>query len=128
MSCLGEEAHPLNAFVVSTPSVQPFLGNEAIMLLLAQVARGLYEAASRCLVHVLPAAMVDCRCLVCLFNVVLVLGFLKSCLAVRLKFLYDCLLLWSHLCHLSCEFLHALVGSPRSFEVSLSDITLLFSL
>lgn len=40
----GEEFNSLNSFVVAAPGVQPFLGNEAVVLLLSQIARSFDEA------------------------------------------------------------------------------------
>lgn len=128
MARFREEAHTLHSFVVSAPSVQPFLRNEAIMLFLAQITGGFNEAACRRLIHILSAAVVNGRCLVSLLHVVLLLGLLESSLAARFELLDYGFLLWCHLCHLSRELLHALVGCPRSFKISRGNVTLLLPL
>jgi hypothetical protein len=56
---LGEEFNSLNSFIVTAPSVQPFLGNEAVMLFLSQVAWCLDEALAGSRVHILSITVIN---------------------------------------------------------------------
>ena len=58
MASLREEFDSLDASVMSRPSVQPFFGNEAVMLLVPEVGRRLNKALAS-LIEDTSVTMVD---------------------------------------------------------------------
>jgi hypothetical protein len=125
MPCFREKPDSLNTFIMTTPSVQPFLRDEAIVLLLPQIARGVNEAFTCSRIHVLSVAVVDrCCSMDFVLTSIIFCSLLESLLPLSFELFNDVLLLSAKVCCLCFELFHTLINRPRSFEVTRCHLAL----
>ena len=119
MACFREKPDSLNTFIMTTPSVQPFFRDEAIVLLLPQIARGVNKAFTCSRVHVLSVTVVDRCCSVdFVLTSIIFCSLLESRLPLSFELFNDVLLLSAKVCCLCFELFHTLINRPRSFEIT----------
>ena len=124
MSSLWEELNLLDTSVVPGPCVQPLLRDEAVVLLVAQVAWRLHETFPS-LVEDSSITVVD-RCWVeeSVLTRILHLCLRQSCLPLLLVRLHDSLLLLrDDATFLAFELFHTFVGGPGTLEIAFACLT-----
>lgn len=118
MASLREELDPLDSTFVSLPGMQPLLGDEAVMLFVAEIGGSIDEALSGDLAQLVAVAMVDRSHLSFKREHLFLLRILHFLLALVFVSLHELLLVLSQICLLALEFLHTFVGCPWALEIS----------
>lgn len=124
---LWEKSDALDASFMSLPGVDPFLWDETIMLLVAQV-RWRVDKTLACIIKRVAVSVVDCRrplfkrqwlCLFLFLNFLLSFSFIP---------LHELLLVLCKLGLLAFELLHSLICCPGPLEISTGCVSELLPL
>ena len=125
----GEELDSLDASVMTSPRVQPFLGDEAVMFLVSQIAGSLNEALASLVENTTITVVNRAGFEHCITARVFHFRLSEPFLSLLLVGFHDSFLI---LCEdstlLSFELFHAFVVCPGSLPVSLTSIAGLLAL
>lgn len=114
MTILREEFDALYSFIVANPGMQPFLGNEASVFLLPQIARR-FNPTSLSMAYS-GRSMDLALCIFLPLSLVPLLVFIEPLLSHLLIPGHHLLLIISQLCLLTLELVHAFINGPWPHE------------